>query len=41
VAGDSDHSLIVSIMAEDHGGVLEGADLQVLIDWIAGGAQAN
>ena len=41
VAGDPDHSLIVSKMAEDHGGVLEGADLQVLIDWIAGGSQAN
>ena len=41
VAGAPDESLIVTKMSEEHPGVLAGADLQKLVDWIAAGAEDN
>jgi hypothetical protein len=41
VAGSPDESLVVTKMSGEHPGVLTGADLQMLIDWIAAGAENN
>jgi formate dehydrogenase subunit gamma len=41
VAGSPDQSLIVTKMKGSHPAVLQGADLQKLVDWIAAGAKNN
>jgi hypothetical protein len=41
IAGSPEESLLVIKMEEEHSAVLSGEDLELLIDWIAAGAEDN